>query len=459
VKKGFKSTNQSAPKNLDFVKSQQQTVGRFLSLPFSGTMAALAFVLIVVLAIGGWLIYSQMRTYELSMSTGPKTGQAYAFGVALSKVVAEAEPKIRITMVESAGSVESMQWLQSGKIDLALGQTDADAGSQIRTVAYLYPELFHMAVRVDSGIEVPSDLKGKRVATPSIGSGSYNSFQFVMSHYGLKAEDVTVVPLPAADINGAFLRGEVDAVFRNLPLGETMTRELLSTGAAQLIAFDQIDAMRVPKPYMLGITIPKGTYRAINPTVPAEDLLTLGVQNVLYVNADLPDEIVRSITRVLFEHQNALVALNQQAAFISSPLDYEKMIGPALHPGAQAYYDREKPNFFQQYYNEITFLFMVAPLFGSAFLAVRAQMQAKQKKQVNTYQQKVIDLLVREAETRDLKGLQEIELELKMLLTQVMQDLDEGKFEMEDLQTFSFGWDKAIATVRHHQQVLAKQVE
>jgi TRAP-type uncharacterized transport system substrate-binding protein len=70
----------------------------------------LAFVLIVVLAIGGWLIYSQMRTYELTMSTGPKTGQAYAFGVALSKVVAEAEPRIRITMVESASSVESMQF-------------------------------------------------------------------------------------------------------------------------------------------------------------------------------------------------------------------------------------------------------------------------------------------------------------------------------------------------------------
>lgn len=433
-------------------------VEKLRSVRLTGTTAAIALGLAVVLLVGGWLLYNNnFRIYELTISTGPKSGRAYAFAEALAVVVSESEPQIRINIIESAGSVESMEWLQSGKLDLAIGQTDADAGSQIRTVSYLYPELFHLAVRVDSGIASPSDLKGKRVATPPEGSGSYNSFKYVMSHYGLQDSDVTIVPLKADEINPAFLRGDVDAVFRNLPLGETMTRELLSTGQAQLIPFDQLDAMRVPKPYMIGITIPKGTYRAANPAVPEEDMLTIGVQNVLFANADIPDHVARSITRVLYEHQNALVQLNQQAAFISSPLDYENAIGPSLHPGAQAYFDREKPNFIEKYSDEVSFLFMVAPLFGSIYLAIKSRMEAEQKKQINIYQQELIGLLKEEIEARDIQNLQEIESQLVTLLARVMNDLDEGTFGLDEMQTFSFGWDKAIAAVQHHMEVLNRQ--
>jgi len=446
-----------APRPLAMVKAQQDTIQRSLKLPFSGTIAAIILVILVVLGIGAWLIFNQTRTIELTLATGPATGRAYAFGEAYARVVAEAEPRLHITVVETEGTIENMRLLQSGEVDLALGQTDVDAGSQIRTVAFLYPELFHLAVRVGLDVQSPADLKGLRVATPPESSGSYNSFQFVMSHYGIQPEEITLVPLSAADINPAFLRGEVDAVFRNLPLGEPMTRELLATGQAQLIQFDQVAAMQVPKPYIMGITIPMGTYRAADPAVPDRDLNTIGVQNVLYANADLADTTARSLTRVLFEHQNALVSLNQWAAFISSPLDYDNLIGPALHPGALAYYDREKPNFFQRYYNEITFLFMVAPLFGSIYVGIRARMAARQKKQVNTYQQRLIALMQENETASELTRVQEIEHALNTLLTEVLRGLDEGQFEVNDLQTFSFGWDKAIAAVRHHQEELSRK--
>jgi hypothetical protein len=101
---------------------------------------------------------------------------------------------------------------------------------------------------------------------------------------------------------------------------------------------------------------------------------------------------------------------------------------------------------------------MAAPLFGSVFLAMRAQMQAKQKKQINVYHQQLTELLVRSKDADNAKTLQEIESEMLTLLAQVMSDLDEGKFEVEDLQTFSFSWDKAIAAVRHRQGIFAKQV-
>jgi TRAP transporter TAXI family solute receptor len=441
-------------RNLALAKAQEQTVRRSLSLPPAGTLAAIVFLVLVMLAVGGWLVYNQTRVHEIKLASGGST--TTAFGQALAEVVAEAEPRIHITIVELSGTKECMEKLQNGEVDLAFGQTDVDAGSQIRTISYLYPELFHLAVRVDSGIESPADLKGKRVATPGTSSGSYASFQFVMSHYGLKPEDLTLVPLAADEINPAFFNGEVDAVFRNLPLGEARTRELLASGQAQLVSFEQVAAMRVPRPYMMGITIPQGTYRAAGPAVPAQDLNTIGVQNVLFANVKLPDDVAKAITRVLYEHQNALVNRNALAAFISSPLEYENAIGPAIHDGALAYYEREKPNFFQRYYDEITFLFMVAPLIGSGFLAVRAQIAAKQKKQANEYQQKLIALLEQADQASEASSLAKIESEMVALLSQVMRDLDEGAFELEDVQTFSFGWDKAIAFVRHKQEIVTK---
>jgi TRAP transporter TAXI family solute receptor len=454
MNEGFSTTEASGAEerpDLAFVKAQEQTIRRSLALPPRGTLAAIVFLVAVVLGIGAWLIYNQTRVYEITLASGGST--TTAFGNALAEIVAEAEPRIHITVEELSGTVECMQKLQNGEVQLAFGQTDVDAGSQIRTISYLYPELFHLAVRTDSGIETPADLKGKRVATPGSSSGSYASFQFVMTHYGLTDQDVTIVPLAADEINPAFLNGEVDAVFRNLPLGETRTRALLASGQAQLIPFEQVAAMRVPRPYMIGVTVPQGTYRAARPAVPADDLNTIGVQNVLFANADLPDYVAKAITRVLYEHQNALVNRNALAAFISSPLEYENAIGPALHPGSLAYYEREKPNFFQRYYNEITFLFMIAPLFGSGYLAIRAQMAAKQKRKINDYQQQLIQLLDSASQVCETGILSRIEFDMIALLSKVMQDLDEGIFEMEDVQTFSFGWEKAIDFVRHKQEL------
>lgn len=100
---------------------------------------------------------------------------------------------------------------------------------------------------------------------------------------------------------------------------------------------------------------------------------------------------------------------------------------------------------------------MVAPLFGSIYVGIRARMAARQKKQVNTYQQRLIALMQENETASELTRVQEIKHALNALLTEVLRGLDEGQFEVDDLQTFSFGWDKAIAAVRHHQEELSRK--
>ena len=159
-----------------------------------------------------------------------------------------------------------------------------------------------------------------------------------MQHYGLKPSDFTLVELSAAEANEALRKGEVDAIFRSLALGNSLTRELLQTTRAQLVPVDQAAAMKISRPYLEEATIPKGAYRG-DPLIPDRDLPTVGVHSALLTNQDVSPDIIRKITSILFDHRYDLAANNQLFANISHS-DDDKIIGLPLHPGAQAYYDR-----------------------------------------------------------------------------------------------------------------------
>ena len=66
------------------------------------------------------LIHDQNRTHTIRLATGGPTGEYYAFGKAIAQVTQVNEPKIRIDVVESAGSAQNMDDVHTHTVDLAL---------------------------------------------------------------------------------------------------------------------------------------------------------------------------------------------------------------------------------------------------------------------------------------------------------------------------------------------------
>ncbi len=408
---------------------------------------------ILFFVVGGVAFYRRhLQVHTLILAAGAKSGDYYPFGVALASVVEQTYPRIHVHVVETEGSVQNVEMLQGGKADLGIAQTDVSTGPQVRTVALLYPELYQLVVRADSGITKPVELKGKTIVVPPEGSGSYESFQFLMQHYGLSADSVKVVR--SQNIAAAFLNGQADAAFSVGSLGQPVLQEILKTGKGQLIALDQIAAMQVPRPYLLDLKVPVGTYRAADPAVPDSNIDTVGVDSVLYVNANVDPGVVNSVTRVLFERRNALISQDRLAAYITSPVT-SLIAGPLVDPGAQEYYDRTQPNLVERYYDQLTLLALSGPVWLTLFLGFRVRLRRRQRRHVSQYNESVLSLLVKAEGAMDLAGIQSTERELTRLLRDVMTDLENNIVSLDDLTSFSFVWDKTIDSVRHRATILA----
>ena len=82
---------------------------------------------------------------------------------------------------------------------------------------------FRVVGRRDRGIERPTDLAGKTVATPE-GSAEQLFLDVFLEHHGLEESDVRLVFMPAVDLPDALVEGRIDAFALRQPfIGEAMT--------------------------------------------------------------------------------------------------------------------------------------------------------------------------------------------------------------------------------------------
>ena len=413
----------------------------------------------VVLAViaASLFYYYQTRTQTIIIATNDESSQSYQFVDALKQVTANVEPRLNIKIVQTNGSTEIMALLKDAKADFGVVQLDALTTPNVDSVAFLYPQVFHLIVHADSDIQTPADLRGKIVATPDIGGGTYSSFLSLLDYYGMNTESVTILPIAdSLEREQAFLSGKADAIFRVTTLGHSSIREFMQSTNARLIPFEQFDAMRLFSPTLFQYTIPFGTYKAAEPSVPEADMQTVGVPTVLVAREKVDANIVRTLTRILFENKNDIVAITNLGAFVSMP-DASQSVVPRLHPGASAYYNRDQPSFFEKYYNQISLLATLIPLVASVYFAIRAMLLTRQRDRAYRYNMQMASLLTQLMSSPTASRAKKTELQLLEMLEDVIHDMNTGEVEITDLQAFSFVWDKAIEAVRYREARLAKK--
>jgi len=393
------------------------------------------------------------RVYTLTIATGGTSGEYYAFGNALAKVVAKHQPRIKIEVLETNGSQENEQLISEHKVDLAILQADTSVNSSVKAITFLFPEIFHMIANVDSKINNVSDLKGKKIALMPKGSGSYNLFWPLSKHYGLQETDFEAIPLPSDEAHQALLNGEVDAMFRIIALGNDKVTALLQNQQLELIPIKQGAALQLILPSVEPAIIPMGTYNGSIP-IPDQDLPVVAVRAVLVAHKSLNTEIVQEITRILFEARNDLIREHGQSAMISKP-DYLNELGFSFHDGAKAYYSQDEPSFLERYADALGFVLSVAMLGISGVWQFRLWLQEKRKNRADKYNLQILRLIERVNTTKSAEELEEIRGELFQLFNQVVEDLDRDRISAQSFQSFTFPWDVAFNSIRHRELLLA----
>jgi TRAP transporter TAXI family solute receptor len=282
----------------------------------------------------------------LTLATGSTLGVYYPIGVGIGEIIEQHLPNVNVEVVVTDGSLDNMQLLDRGEVDLALAQNNivfhsvrtdrvlGQASDNVAGVALLYEEIGQVVVAADADIGRIEDLRGKTVSFGLPGSGSRFSSDILFAHFGMGSADFDLSALSELGAVNGLLTGSLTAmvVWRALPV--PLLEDLLGQDGPRLISMDReaLNGLQMKEPYVVPFTIPARVYA--NQEQP---ISTVAVKAMLVARRSLESDLVEDVLATIFDNIPALIAHHPRAADIAleSAFGIEDGMPIDLHPGAE----------------------------------------------------------------------------------------------------------------------------
>lgn len=314
-------------------------------------VSALAMAAAVSLGMASAPASAQEQTF-VTIGTGGVTGVYYPAGGAICRLVNmnRKENGIRCSVEATGGSVYNLNAIRQGELDLAVAQSDWQyhayngtsqfkedgPNKKLRAVFSLHPEPFTVVASKASGVKKFEDLAGKKVSVGNPGSGQrataevlLNEMGWTMDKFGQAAE------LKAAEQSQALCDGNIDAFFYTVGHPSGAIKEATTSCDSVIVEVDNDATKKLIKenPYYRKAIIPGGMYRGTD-----EDVTTFGVAATLVSSTDVPDDVVYSIVKAVFENFDSFKRLHPAFANLKKEEMVKDALSAPLHPGALKYY-------------------------------------------------------------------------------------------------------------------------
>lgn len=283
----------------------------------------------------------------LNLLTGGTQGTYYALGGTFADLISK-ETDIKTTAEVSQASAANMTALQEGKGEIAFVQSDiayyATEGTMmfdgkkidsIAALGALYPETVQLVTTEASGIKSYADLKGKKVSVGAPGSGTYANAEQLLEIHGLKMDDIKAQNLDFGESTDGLQSGQIDAAFITAGTPTAAVEALNATTKVNIIGMDagKADELIAKYSYYTKDTVKAGTYGL------AKDTETVSVLAMLAVKKDLPEDVVYSMTKAIYNNTDKIS--HDKGKFIKAETGLDG-ISIDVHPGAQKYFDEKK---------------------------------------------------------------------------------------------------------------------
>jgi uncharacterized protein len=284
---------------------------------------------------------------RLSVATGGAGGVYQVLGGGLADLMSDELPDSPTTAETTSASVDNLILVANGESDVAFtlsdtaidavqGQYGFDRPLPLRALATLYPNITQVVVKADSGIETIEELRDKPVSVGSPNSGTEVIALRLLEAAGLDPdEDINRRQMGVGESVAAMRDGTIDAFFWSGGVPTGAVTDLATTDDIRLLNVDRYlpDLRRRHGESYTPAATEEGDYAGVPP------VKTIGVPNLLMVNADMSEDLAYRITRLLFDGKARLAEVHQSAEKIE-PETARGVVAPVqLHPGAQRYYE------------------------------------------------------------------------------------------------------------------------
>jgi TRAP transporter TAXI family solute receptor len=321
--------------------------------------------LLAATALPGRADAAEDRLRFLRIATGIAAGTAFPVGMTIANAVSSPPgsrscdrggpcgvPNLVAVAQTSEGSVANLSAIAADQMDSGIALSDIVWGAvngqgiyfrrgrapNLRIIANLYQESVHLVARRGARIQRIVDLVGKRVSLDRPGSGTRVNAELILSSFGVRPTQFTVVEADPAEAFGRFAAGELDALFATGGYPLAAVSDLVEQGTAELVPIAGRPAEQAIRRHRFFSrdVIPAGTYRDVG----AIETLSLGAQWVIAESFE--EKFVYALTQSLWHPRNRVTLDSGHAKGkliqLSTALDG---VSTPLHPGAERYY-REK---------------------------------------------------------------------------------------------------------------------
>jgi TRAP transporter TAXI family solute receptor len=370
----------------------------------------------------------------LRIASGRPGSSHYDVANVLAKIWKD-ELKQHVSVItDSDGSLDNCNAIMEGKADLALAQSDVARelflsgknNSNIRVIMPLYDQVFFLIYK--SGMKhgsLAELVKGKRVGVSQKGSGTYFLTQQLFKHFGIDTTQYTRVYINDTKLP---MGEEADIICTVTGFNNSKLPRLLNQLNGEIYSFDNpelrhlgsnIDGFCLNYPLASSYVISKEIYGK----KPTEPILTLAVKNLLLARADLDPILVYDLAKSLYSQKEYLVQIN--TLFQEMPEKVSaNLLGFPLHEGAQMFYERDRPSFFERYAEVLgTFVSFIVVLFGLIPVGLNYWNTKKREKIILSYYKLILgaNAAIESSSSRELlknkiDSLEELERELFQLV-------------------------------------------
>lgn len=409
----------------------------------------LAAALLIFAAVAGTALLL-LRPTTLRIAVGPTGSDDQKLIQALAQSFAHQGGPVRLAIVSTAGTVESIGLLGSEEADLAVVRADEDMPNGTDAVAILRKNVVVLwapsgAPRKASKKESKSkikqigDLEGHRIGVVGRTRVNLTLLRVILTESGVNPDKVTVSQFSTSQIADMLRDPSIDAFMTVGPLDSRITVEAITAtarvrGEPTFLAIDVAEAIAHKHPLYESEEIPGSSFTS-SPARPDDTIETVGVNHLIVAPKSLSDSAVGAFVRELFAVRPSLARENPGAAKIEKP-DTDKDAAIPAHPGAAAYIDGTERTFLDKYSDYIWGGVLLLSLLGSGSAWLRHYLKRDERRLNTLHRDKLLATIALVRNINSMEELDALQREADDILRETLQCYDDGAIEEGDLSAY-----------------------
>jgi TRAP transporter TAXI family solute receptor len=418
--------------------------------------------------IAAGTLYYALRPTTLRIAVGPANSEDQKLVQLMAQTFAREGSPVRLSLVTTEGTAESIALFAAGKADLAVARGDLNLPTNAESVAILrknFVVLWAPSGRSARGskkqppakIKSLDELAGHRVGVIGRTQANAGLLRAILKESGVNPDKVTISQFATNQIGEMAKDQSVDAFMAVGPLKSKITVDAIAATAAargepKFLPIEVAEAIAKKNPIYEAEEIPASIFGS-SPQRPEDKVDTVAVNHLIIAPKSLSDTAVAAFARQLFTNRQQLAREMPTASQIEKP-DTDKDAALPAHAGAAAYIDGNERTFLEKYTDYIWFAVLILSGLGSAGAWLKHYWNKDEREAYIAHRDHLLELIARVRKAETPQELAEMQGAADSMLRETLDGYDDGTVEEGDLSVIALTLEQFHHAVADRRAVL-----